>query len=150
MKFLRHTLIRFFSIKLWGRLPGWLQRELSSLYAGIYNKPFSKHFIKPYCWVNYPNPGYLEKFRPASGSNSYKSFQDFFIRVFREPLEIQSEAVWACEGNLCDYGRVDELPEVSVKCQTRNLRSIFGKAGDAIPSDHFFSNVFLHNNILMG
>ena len=43
MNFLKHNLVRFFSIKLWGSLPGWMQRELSSLYAGIYNKPFTKH-----------------------------------------------------------------------------------------------------------
>ena len=143
-KSVRYNLFRFFSIKLWGSLPGWFQRELSSLYASIYNKPFTKHLIKPYCWANYPNPNYLDKFRPASGSNSYNSFQDFFIRVFKEPLKIQSEAVWPCEGNLCDYGRVDEMPQVSIKSQTRNLRSIFGKAGNSIPGDHFFSNVFLH------
>jgi len=39
----------------------------------------------------------LNKFLPASGGDTYQSFQDFFTRVFKDPPKIISEAVWACE-----------------------------------------------------
>ena len=139
-------LYKYFSLHIWGSLPGPVQRAISRIYAGLYNKSFSKHFIKPYCQLNYKDPHYLDKFKPASGKESYESFQDFFTRVFKDPPKIISDTVWACEGLLCDYGRVSELSTIKVKGQAQHLKSIFGLGGNQIPDTHYFSNVFLHNN----
>lgn len=138
--------IRFFSLNLWGGLPPRWQRALSKFYAQLYNKSYSRHIIGPYCRINYSEPEYLDQFRPASGATHYQNFQDFFTRVFKEPLKIESEAAWPCEGLLCEYGKVSETKLVNVKRQKRHLRSIFGEIGKSIPDNYFFSNVFLHNN----
>ena len=139
-------LYRFFSLDLWGALPSGWQRGLSRFYAQLYDKSYSRHIIGPYCKFNYDDPSYLNQFKPASGQTTYQSFQDFFTRVFKEPLRINSESVWPCEGLLCEYGKVSETKLVNVKGEKRHLRTIFGELGAAIPDDYFFSNVFLHNN----
>ena len=138
-------LFKLFSLHLWGSLPAPLQRAFSKLYASVYDKPFSRHFIKLYCSWNYKDPEYLNKFRPASGEDTYQSFQDFFTRVFKTPPKIISEAIWACEGLLCEYGLVSELSLVKVKGQIQHLKTIFGQGGTQIPDHYYFSNVFLHN-----
>jgi len=136
---------RFFSLDLWGLLPAFLQRGLSRLYANIYNRNFTRYIIPAYCRINYRDPNYLQQFKPASGGKEYLNFQDFFIRVYKEPLKILSNTVWGCEGWLWEYGQVGDLPPVNIKGQKRNLRTIFGEAGSEIPKDYYFSNVFLHN-----
>lgn len=143
---LSQRFFRFFSLDLWGRLPSTWQRSLSRGYAQLYNKSYSRHIIGPYCRINYNEPGYLDQFRPASGATSYQNFQDFFTRVFKEPLRIEAHAAWPCEGLLCEYGKVSETKLVNVKGQKRHLRTIFGEIGKSIPDNYFFSNIFLHNN----
>jgi len=137
---------RFISLNIWGNFPSQLQRALSKAYSNIYNKPFSKFIIKPYCDLNYQDEQYLSQFESASGSESYSSFQDFFTRVFKQKPQIEGDYGWPCEGLLCDYGRVNELPEINVKGDIRNIKTIFGVEGQHIPDDYYFSNVFLHNN----
>lgn len=139
-------IFRFLSLDVWGRLPSSWQRGLSKFYATLYTKKISKHFIGPYCRINYNDSTYLNKFRPASGAKEYQNFQDFFTRVFKEPLQIEAQAVWPCEGLLCEYGKVSETDLVNVKGHKRHLRTIFGEGGDYIPHDYYFSNIFLHNN----
>jgi len=139
-------MVRFISIDLWGNLPSPVQRGLSSFYAKVYDKKISRHFIKPYCRYHYEDKNYLDQFEPASGSDKYQSFQDFFTRVFKTPPSIDGEAVWACEGLLCEFGKVSELNLVKVKGQKRHLRTIFGNTGSEIPDDYYYSNIFLHNN----
>ncbi|MEM7550580.1 MAG: phosphatidylserine decarboxylase [Bacteroidota bacterium] len=141
----KHSIYRFLSLNVWGSLPAWLQKGISWFYTRIYEKPFSKHFIRPYCKIHYPDPNYLDQFKPPKNKSDFQNFQDFFIREFKKPPEINSEAVWGCEGILCEYGKVDETPLVKVKGEERHLKTIFGRLGDEIPSDYFFSNVFLHN-----
>lgn len=133
------------SVYFWGSLPGRFQRAFSRIYAGIYNKPFTKYLIQPYIKLHYSDPEYLYQFRPASGNSHYQNFQDFFIRVFKEPVSLQADTIWPCEGLLCEYGPVIEKPIIKVKGQKRNVRTIFGEGGSAIPNDYYFSNVFLHN-----
>ena len=137
---------RFLSLNVWGNLPSSWQRNISKVYAGVYNRSFTRHFIAPYCKVNYSDRAYLEKFRSETGSAQYSSFQDFFVRVYKDPPEISSDYIWPCEGLLCDYGQVNQLPAINVKGDRRNVRVIFGKDGRRIPDDYFFSNVFLHNS----
>ena len=146
---MRHVMgkfFRFLSLHLWGSLPASWQRSLSRSYARIYTKSYSKHIIGPYCKLNYADPNYLEQFKPASGNSQYINFQDFFTRVFKNPPNIVTDAVWPCEGLLCEYGKVSETNVAKVKGQKRHLRTIFGEGGEKIPNDYYFSNVFLHNN----
>lgn len=138
---------RFFSLRIWGALPPLVQRTLSRWYARLYDQPISRHIIKPYCQTHYKqNPDYLQQFKPASGATRYQSFQDFFIRQFKEPLQVQAEAAFGSEGLLCEYGKLDEMAQVNVKGDKRHARSIFGAAGDHIPGDYYYANIFLHNN----
>lgn len=138
---------RFISLNVWGNLPSYFQRAISKLYAAIYNKPFTKYIIKPYCQLNYNNDEYLSQFvSSTSGSSNYSSFQDFFTRVYKTRPQVNSDYIWPCEGLLCDYGRIDTLPAVNVKGDMRNISTIFGKSGDSIPDNYYFSNIFLHNN----
>ncbi len=138
--------VRFMSLNIWGNLPSRWQRGLSKLYAQLYTTSYSKHIIGPYCHFNYDDPSYLLQFKPASGSNTYQNFQDFFTRVYKEPVKINTDTAWPCEGLLCEYGKVKETKLVKVKGHKRHLRSIFGTLGNQIPDDHYFFNVFLHNN----
>jgi len=136
---------RFLSVYVWGNLPSQLQRMMSSLYARLYEKPYSRHIIKPYIQFHYSNSDYLEKFMPPEGKSEYGSFQDFFIRRFAENPSNGSPFVWPCEGLLCDSSSVDSLAAVQVKCDRRNVAAIFGVDPAEIPGNYHFSNVFLHN-----
>ena len=138
---------RYLSLNVWGGLPAILQRKSSKVYTRLYNTSFSKIFIKPYSRIQYKDrePGYLEQFRPASGNEEYETFQDFFIRKFRQPPKLINDSTWPCEGLLCEYDQVANLQEVKVKKQRQHLRNVFGNGGDNIPDNYFYSNVFLHN-----
>lgn len=140
------SLYRFVSLNIWGNLPSPVQRNISKLYANIYNKSFTKYIIKPYCKFNRLNEKYLNQFVSESGSEYYASFQDFFTRVFKKPLNITTDYVWPCEGLLCDYGTVKSFDSVNIKGDRKTIRSIFGSMGNDINDSAYFSNVFLHNN----
>ena len=140
------SIYRFISLNVWGNLPSQLQRLISKAYASLYNKSFTKYIIRPYCQFNYKDQSYLQQFRSESGREQYRSFQDFFTRVYKQLPKFNSEFIWPCEGLLCDYGRVGDLGEINVKGDKRSVRTIFGKMGRFINDNHYFSNVFLHNN----
>lgn len=144
--YLVRKFIRFLSLNIWGNLPSTWQRALSNYYARLYTLSYSRHIIGPYCRFNYDDPSYLLQFKPSSGNTTYQNFQDFFTRVYKEPIKINSDAAWPCEGLLCEYGKVKETELVKVKGHKRHLRNIFGELGNLIPDDYYFSNVFLHNN----
>ncbi len=138
---------RFISLHVWGNLPSTIQRDISRIYATIYNKPFTKYIIKPYCRLNYADDNYLSQFVSASsGDENYSSFQDFFTRTYKIRPIVTSDFIWPCEGLLCDYGQIKSLPAINVKGDTRNVKAIFGEAGGCIPDTYYFSNIFLHNN----
>lgn len=137
---------RFISLNLWGLLPAYWQKQVSRAYSRIYNKAFTRHIIKPYCRLNGLDSNYLSKFRPESGDDNYRSFQDFFTRKYIVTPQIKARYIWPCEGLLCDAGKVSQMPEVNVKGDRRHVRTIFGSYGPDIPDDYHFSNVFLHNN----
>ncbi|MEQ8573726.1 MAG: phosphatidylserine decarboxylase [Fulvivirga sp.] len=140
------SIYRFVSLNIWGNLPSPIQRNISKLYANIYNKSFTKYIIKPYCKFNRLNEEYLNQFVSESGSEYYASFQDFFTRVFNKPLDITTDYIWPCEGLLCDYGTVQSFDTVNIKGDHKNIKSIFGAPGNDIDDNYNFSNVFLHNN----
>ncbi len=140
------SIYKFISLTLWGNLPSQLQKKVSSVYASIYNRPFTKYIIKPYCKLNQLDEPYLSQFVSEKGHEGYNSFQDFFTRVYKSKPPIISPHIWPCEGLLCDYGQVSQLPTINIKGDTRTIKTIFGETGDDIPDNYYFSNVFLHNN----
>nr|WP_299338144.1 phosphatidylserine decarboxylase [Allomuricauda sp.] len=141
----RAKFYKFLSVEVWGNLPSNLQRALSSWYSSVYDKPYSKKIIEPYIRLNYADKNYLEKFRPPNGKKEFESFQDFFIREFRELPNNESDWVWPCEGLLCDEEKVENLEYVQIKSDLRSVATVFGLSQKDIPKKHTFTNVFLHN-----
>ena len=137
---------RFLSIDVWGGLPSAWQRQISRIYTSIYNAPWSKWIIDPYCKHHYDDPHYLSYFKPASGYDTYQNFQDFFSRKLASPVVTSAAPIWPAEGLLCEYGRVGDIDLVKVKGEKRHLRTIFGDTKNPIPDHYYFSNIFLHNN----
>ncbi len=141
----RANCYKFLSVDVWGNVPSPLQRRLSSWYSSVYDKSFSKNIIKHYVRLNYSDKDYLEKFKPPNGKTSFDSFQDFFIREFKELPDYDSPYVWPCEGLLCDEKKVGDLEYVRVKSDVRNVSTVFGLSRKDIPNEYTFTNVFLHN-----
>ena len=141
----RAKLYKFLSVSLWGQLPGNIQKRLSAVYASHYDKPYSKWIIGPYIRLNYRDKNYLDLFDPPGGKKEFESFQDFFIRRFKNLPRVPDASVWPCEGLLCDEGPVGSFGTVRVKNNSRDITTIFGLSPGDIPADYGFSNVFLHN-----
>ena len=141
----RANFYRFLSVHIWGNLPSTLQKRISSFYAKLYQNSYSKHIIKPYIRFHYKSKDYLERFVPPEGKQTFDSFQDFFIRRFAECPDSGSDFVWPCEGLLCDSQLVKALKTSQVKCDKRNIATIFGMSANSIPGDYHFTNIFLHN-----
>ncbi|MEM7382356.1 MAG: phosphatidylserine decarboxylase [Bacteroidota bacterium] len=141
----RADVYKFFSVYIWGNLPGNIQRRLSAFYASNYDKPYSKWIIEPYIRFHYRDKNYLDKFSPPEGKDEFESFQDFFIRRFKDMPKNQNPWVWPCEGLLCDVGEVRDIESVLVKFDRRNVNTIFGVSPNSIPGKYHFTNVFLHN-----
>ena len=136
---------KFLSVNLWGNLPSGWQRTISAFYAHVYDKSYSKYIIKPYINYYYEDEDYLSRFIPPEGKNSFESFQDFFIRRFASKPSNTSKFVWPCEGLLCDSFKVLNKKLTQVKCDQRNVTTIFGVDEGEIPANYSFTNVFLHN-----
>ncbi len=143
---LGRTILRSFSLHLWGKLSARTQRGVSKAYAWAYERGWSRHLIGPYCRFCGLNGEYLSQFRPASGEKDYQTFQDFFIRKFKEGPRAEAPIVWPCEGLLCEQGWFGEMKGVEVKGHYRDPRTIFGELGKEIPDGYYFANIFLHNN----
>ncbi len=141
----RARLYRFLSIDVWGNIPSNLQRACSAWYSSFYQQPISKSLIEPYIRVNYTDKNYLEKFKPPHGKGEFESFQDFFIREFKNLPETDSPYVWPCEGLLCDEDCVGNLRLVCIKSDIRTISTVFGVDHKQIPKNYTFTNVFLHN-----
>jgi phosphatidylserine decarboxylase len=89
---------------------------------------------------------YLSDFVSDSEDGQYSSFQDFFTRKLVSKVNPKFSAIWPCEGYVCEQGKVSELPVVTVKGQSRNLKEIFGAGQNQIPGDFYYTNIFLHNH----
>ena len=141
----RAKIYKYISVNIWGSLPAAIQRRISRLYANMYNQPYSKRWIKPYIKVHYQDPNYLDKFIPPNGKDKFESFQDFFVREFKNLPQNPSFAVWPCEGLLCDQAKVSEVKTSKVKGHIKTVSTIFGVTENQVPSYYSFVNVFLHN-----
>jgi phosphatidylserine decarboxylase len=137
---------KHFARIFWNPLPGAFQREISYRIAPLYHLAFSRHFIKFFCGRYRMAGPELDRYLPASLSENYQSFQDFFTRRLAHPLRVESDVVWPCQGYVCDYGRVGDLPPVEVKGQLLPIRFIFNRNEAELPDDYYFANVFLHNH----
>lgn len=135
----------YLSITLWGNLSADAQRRISARYAQVYDQQWSRRLIPLYCRIHYPDPNYLEQFKPPRGKGEYETFQDFFTREFKAPLVAEHQYVWPCEGVLCHFGQVADIPTSNVKGDVRSVADIFGVAEGVIPDNYHFSNIFLHN-----
>ena len=141
----RAKFYRFLSVDVWGNLPSDIQRRISSIYARHYDKSYSKWIIKPYVRYYYSDKNYLDGFLPPNGKEEFESFQDFFIRQFKNLPRNEESSVWPCEGLLCDEGKVGNIATSRVKSDNRTVHTIFGVEEGEIPSNYTFTNVFLHN-----
>ena len=141
----RARLYQFLSVDIWGNLPSAIQRRISAVYARNYNKAYTKWIIKPYVKYYYSDENYLKGFVPPEGKTEFESFQDFFIRRFRNLPTNNEASVWPCEGLLCDENRVGAMTTSRVKCDVRTVHTIFGVSENVIPDNYTFTNVFLHN-----
>lgn len=136
---------RFLSLNLWGNLPSPLQRKISQAYAQFYESAASKSLIEPYIRLNYSSKDYLNTFKPPFEKGTYDTFQDFFIRRFKNLPRNTSSTVWPCEGLLCEEGKLKNVKQANVKGDVRSVETVFGLSKGAISPEYHFVNVFLHN-----
>lgn len=125
--------------------PSW-QKKLCSKMAAIYQSKLSAKFIPFFCKRYKLDEEKLKNYLPASGSQKFQSFQDFFTRRLKTSLVTNSDFVWPCEGYVCENGHVDQLKEVDVKGNRINLKEIFGSLKNKIAPNSYFTNIFLHNH----
>lgn len=138
---------RLFAGRIWNPLPGIFQRAISEVSAWLYSTRWSARLIAPFCERYGINQSTLTFYRPSSGASDYQSFQDFFTRKLSRPLtKTKAEALWPCQGYVCDYGLVKNFDKVSIKGEKHLVRFIFGSSGKNISDDHYFINIFLHNH----
>ena len=141
----RAYLYQFASVHLWGNIPSPLQRKISKVYTSIYEKSYSKRWIRPYVNYYYSKENYLDAFLPPEGKTEFENFQDFFTRRFKNLPSNASDWVWPAEGLLCDHGLSETKQGSCVKGEYRTLDTIFGLSKDSLPENYHFTNVFLHN-----
>ena len=141
----RAYLYQFASVHLWGNLPSPWQRKISKSYAAIYEKPYSRHWIRPYVNYYYKKENYLDAFMPPDGKKEFESFQDFFTRQFKNLPSNTSDWVWPAEGLLCDHGLSKNKKGSCVKGDYHTLDTVFGLPEKTLPAYYHFTNVFLHN-----
>jgi len=136
----------FLSVRFWGRFSDSFQFGVSQLLARFYETKVSSHFISPYCLWQYGDSEYYKKFKPGNNKAGFETFQDFFTRDLVTEPEINSDAIWPCEGFLCERGAVAHIKSCNVKGEERTIETVFGIPKKDIGEEHYFSNVFLHNN----
>lgn len=138
---------KYFAIAVWNKLPAFLQKQISTLWSKIYKWKLSALFIKPFCRRYKIDDQQLSLYQPASGGENYTSFQDFFTRKLRQPINVKFGAVIApCQGLVCENGFISELAEVHVKGRNYFIQDIFDDVGNKINNTYSFINIFLHNH----
>lgn len=137
---------QYFALFFWNLLPIPVQKTFSFIWSHFYKTRFSSVFI--HAFVNHYklSSKKLSQYRPASGSNTYLSFQDFFTRKLNTELVVQHSTIIPCEGVVCENGPVHLLNHINVKGQFFSVRKIFGDLGQSIPDHYSFLNIFLHNH----
>ncbi len=138
-------IIRYIAISVFGNMPSPIQKNISYIYGRMFETHLSRFIIKPYCAIQFKNSkNYLSFFKPPNNKTSYKTFQDFFTREFKNKPKSSKVPVWACEGLLCEADKIRNIASVNVKGDIRNVETVFGV--NSIPDNYYFTNVFLHNN----
>jgi phosphatidylserine decarboxylase len=136
----------FLSVRLWGRFSDSCHFAVSQALAKFYETRLSRYFIVPYCLWQYGDKNYYKRFKPGNNKSSFETFQDFFTRDLITEPQINSDAVWPCEGFLCELGPATDFKSCKVKGEERRVETVFGISKDELKEDEHFSNVFLHNN----
>ncbi len=138
---------KFFAVALWNKLPAFLQKSISMVWAIVYRWKISSLFIRFFCNRYELDSVQLELYRPASGSKKYNSFQDFFTRQLKHPVSAHvRDIISPCQGFVCENGWVTDFDKVEVKGRNYTVRDIFEQWGEKITSGYFFMNIFLHNH----
>lgn len=138
-------MVKLFANWFWINLPGLLQKKISRRFSFVFDRPWSRFIIAPYCFILGLSSDYLEQFQPESESTTYESYSDFFKRKYKSPPKIESNFAWPCEGYVCDWGHFKQKKDSVVKGQKMNLNSIFHSEPNTT-QNYFFINTFLHNH----
>ncbi len=138
---------KYFAIAVWNKLPGPIQKQLSTIWSKIYKWKISAFFISAFCKRYKMSDLQLSLYLPASGSEKYISFQDFFTRKLKEPLRVTADKMIApCQGFVCENGNVSEISEAHVKGRNYKIQDIFDDVSGKINDSYTFINIFLHNH----
>ncbi len=138
---------KYFAIAVWNRLPAPFQKQFSLVWSKIYKWKISALFIKTFCSRYEICDQQLSLYQPASGAESYLSFQDFFTRKLKTPIQVSEKNIIApCQGFVCENGLVSELNEVHVKGRNYTIKNIFDDVENKIKESYTFVNIFLHNH----
>lgn len=138
---------QIFAIHFWNDLPICVQKFVSKIASIAYSWTISSYFIGQFCRRYKLTPEQLNLYVPNSGSAKYKSFQDFFTRKLKKPIEIDSTAIIApCQGFVCENGLISDFQQVVVKGHPYTIRNIFNDFSLKIKDSYTFINIFLHNH----
>ena len=139
-------MIEFCCKHIWRPIPPAVQKIPFKAFTSLLNLRMSKCILKPYQHFHYKGDlSYLNQFCSSREDGQYRSFQDFFTRRYKTHPRVVADNVWHCEGVLYESKTVREVPQVKVKGQLRNIRTIFGKFGSELKEEDHYTNVFLHN-----
>ncbi len=138
-------MLKIFANILWIHTPNFLQKKFSNLFSRIFSMGISRYFIVPYCLFFNLTADYLDQFESESSGSNYTSYSEFFKRKYKVLPQIKSDAVWPCEGNICDRGFFADKNKSFVKSQAIDLNKIFNSRHEVTES-YYFLNIFLHNH----
>ncbi len=138
---------QIFAIHVWNDLPLSWQKFVSKIASLACSWKISSFFIIPFCQRYHIDQEHLQLYLPNSGAKEYKSFQDFFTRKLKTPMQINpADVIAPCQGFVCENGLVADFTSVVVKGQTYTIRNIFNDSSLKIKDSFTFMNIFLHNH----
>ena len=138
---------KYFAIAVWNKLPANLQKQISLVWSKFYKLKLSTFLIRSFCDRYGINDQQLNLYQPASGKSDYTSFQDFFTRKLKFPMQVASEKwISPCQGFVCENGLVSEFSQVEVKGRKFSIQDIFDDVNNKISGSYSFMNIFLHNH----
>ncbi len=125
----------------WSKLNGRTQHKISKLLRKFYELQMSKICIP--CVLYNEQHFRSERFLPPNGETEYTSFQSFFCRELRNPLNVrQLKKIIPCDGLVCHTCIVDDKAIVNVKGERRHMSVIFGDQFN-IRKRSYFTNIYL-------
>ena len=138
-------MVKVFANFFWIYIPTDLQKRISNLFSMFFETKLSRFIIMPYVLIFGLTPDYLSQFESEAGQSSYESYSDFFRRRYKVSPRLQGQAVWPCEGYICDWGPIKDRQSSVIKGQKLSLEEIFSNSLAAY-ENHYYINIFLHNH----